>query len=52
MCSSDLVAKTAKPRLSTTRMQGKVDQREDGQHEEEKSSTADQNPEECARTSF
>src|SRR6202034_2765389 len=49
---ADAIAEAGHAGVGSTRMQRDVDQREYGQHEEEESSSTDQNPEQCARTSF
>ena len=49
---ADAVAKAAEPGFAAARVQRQIDQGKHGQHEEEKCSSANQNPEQCARTSF
>src|SRR3954462_4245284 len=50
---ADAISEAAETRvLPAGRMQGEIDEGEDGQHEEEKCSSSDEDPEQGARTSF
>ena len=49
---ANAIAETANAGFSTRSVEREIYQREDGKHEQEECSAADQNPEECARTSL
>ena len=49
---ANAIPEPAESGLSAGSMQRQINQSKDGQHEEEKCSAANQNPEQCARTSL
>src|SRR5690242_944875 len=50
---ADAISEATKARgFAAARMQREIDEGEDGQHEEEKCSSSDEDPEQSARTSF